>query len=175
MRLARPDLSPTLRCSDCRTGSLFCLLPYINAPAHADRNLSPTLSPSLCWLNGRRHSRSALCRNLYYAPTHAERLLVDWPRSLLCFVPYFTHCSYLPQLWPDLSPTLCWLNCRRESLICFVRCHILRPCSGRSQCSLIGLNLCSASCRILYPLLLQTATMARFVTPLLMHIAMLAD
>ena len=31
--------------SHCRTGSLFCLLPYINAPAHADRNLSPTFHP----------------------------------------------------------------------------------------------------------------------------------
>ena len=58
---------------------------------------------------------------------HADRNL-SWPR-------------------PDLSPTLCWLNCRRHSRSAL--CRKLRPRSCRTHCSLIGLALCSASCRIL--------------------------
>ena len=32
MLLARPDCSPTIRCSNCRRGSLYCLLLYIMPP-----------------------------------------------------------------------------------------------------------------------------------------------
>ena len=105
MRLARPDLSPTLRCSHCRTGSLFCLLPYITPLLMLIATSARPFSPVV-----------------YYVPAHADKQ-------------------------PDLSHTLCWLNCRDSlDLLCAVN-YITSPLMPK-RCSLIGLALsCALSCK----------------------------
>ena len=118
-----------LRCWHCRSRSLlfpvYVFVMLASYSHYATRSAWPFTHAALFTLY---RTGSLFCPLPYITPLlWPVAMLADWTQSLFCLVPYLTPCWCRPQRWRDF----------------------LRPCLCTSQCSLISLAFCSASCRIL--------------------------